>query len=49
VEAVAGHRTLGGAVMRASMGAHTLDQAPDQNGVLATVEFTVDCDAFTTR
>ena len=47
--AIAADRKLGGAVMRATMGAGSLRQVPDQNGLVATVEFAVDIDAFSGR
>ena len=47
--AVAADRTLGGAVMRATMGASSLRQVPGTDGITALVEFTVDCDAYSGR
>lgn len=48
-EALAGDKTLSGAVMKAMLGAHTLRQAQDSRGALATVVFEVAVDAFTRR
>lgn len=45
--AIAADRRLGGAVMRAQMGAWQLSQVPDQYGQKAAITFTVDVDAFT--
>lgn len=42
-------KTLGGAVMKASLGAATLRQAQDSRGALATVVFEVAVDAMTRR
>lgn len=42
-------RTLGGIVMHARVGSHSLDQGPYQDGLRAAVEFTVDVRAFTGR
>lgn len=47
--AVAADRTLGGAVMRATMGASSLRQVPETDGITALVEFTVMCDAYSGR
>jgi hypothetical protein len=47
--AIAADRRLGGTVMRATMGASSLRQVPDQNGLVATVEFAVDIDAYSGR
>lgn len=50
--AVAADRTLGGTVMRAVIGAPSLLQSSDPaypQGITATVEFMVDCDAFSGR
>jgi hypothetical protein len=46
--AIAADRTLGGAVMRASVGASSLFQEP-ADGMRAVVQFSVDCDAYTGR
>jgi len=40
---------LGGAVMRARLGTHTLTQDQTPNGAQASVLFGIDCDAFTGR
>jgi hypothetical protein len=41
--------TLGGAVMNARLGIHHLTQRATQRGIVASVAFAVDCDAFTRR
>ncbi|MFD1656995.1 hypothetical protein ACFSL4_01775 [Streptomyces caeni] len=46
-EAIARDRTLGGAVLQATIGSTSLRQTQDSRGVTATVVFSVDCDAFT--
>jgi hypothetical protein len=48
-EALAGDRTLGGLVLRASMADHTLRQLQDNRGGVVRVEFTVAIDAYTVR
>lgn len=47
--AVAADRKLGGAVMRATIGASSLRQVPETDGITALVEFAVECDAFSGR
>lgn len=47
--AVAADRTLGGAVMRANIGAHTLAQDQNSAGAQATIVAGIACDAFTGR
>jgi hypothetical protein len=47
--AIAADRKLGGAVMRASVGDHSLHQDAMQRGQRAIVEFMVTADAFTGR
>ena len=42
-------RTLGGTVLRAMVGSHTLTQDQTDRGAQAVVVFGVDCDAFTGR
>lgn len=44
--AIATDRTLGGTVMRAMIGGHTLSQGFTQSGAQATVTFDVSCDAY---
>lgn len=44
--AIAADRTLGGTVMRAMIGAHSLSQGFTQNGAQASVVFDVTCDAY---
>lgn len=46
---LAADKTLGGVVMSASIGEHTLRQDQTSAGAAATVLFTVSCDAFTQR
>lgn len=45
--AVAADRTLAGTVMEAWAGSHSLRQEQGTKGAVATVEFAVECDAFT--
>jgi hypothetical protein len=45
--AVAANRQLGGAVMRAMIASHSLDQAQTDRGAQAAVAFEVSCDAYT--
>lgn len=47
--ALAADKTLGGAVMKATLGAHVLRQAQDSRGAVATVVFEVAVDAMTRR
>lgn len=47
--AIARDRTLGGLVLRAGIGGHSLMQEQTDRGIQATVVFTVDCDAFAVR
>jgi hypothetical protein len=47
--AIAADRRLGGAIMRASMGDHSLHQTAMQRGQRAIVEFMVQVDAYTGR
>lgn len=42
-------RTLGGVVMRATIGTSSLRQVPDQRGITALVEFGVEIDAYSGR
>jgi hypothetical protein len=42
-------RTLGGTVMRASIGSHTLTQQQTSRGANVAISFEVDLDAFTIR
>ncbi|HEY9375174.1 hypothetical protein [Streptomyces sp.] len=44
--AIAADRTLGGTVMRAMIGSHSLSQGFTQSGAQATVTFEVACDAY---
>jgi len=44
--ALASDPRLGGAVMMASLGTHSLSQPQTQQGALAEIVFGVDCDAF---
>ncbi|MFI6560395.1 hypothetical protein [Streptomyces sp. NPDC050534] len=44
--AIAADRRLGGAVMRAMISSHSLDQAQTQQGAQASVMFDVSCDAY---
>lgn len=44
--AIAADRKLGGAVMRAMISAHSLDQAQTTQGAQALVMFDVSCDAY---
>ncbi|MEV6791249.1 hypothetical protein AB0M87_04440 [Streptomyces sp. NPDC051320] len=48
-EAIARDETLGGVVLRAMVGSHTLTQDQTSNGAQAVVAFGVDCEAFTGR
>lgn len=47
--AIAADRRLGGAVMRAQMGAWSLTQTPDEYGQKSAITFTVEIDAYTGR
>lgn len=47
--AVAADRKLAGTVMRAVYGTQSLRQEQRPDGAVATVEFTVECDAYTSR
>jgi hypothetical protein len=47
--AIAANRTLNGAVMRAVIGSHSLQQDQTDKGAQAVIVFTVDCDAYTGR
>lgn len=47
--AIARDRTLGGAVMRAMIGSHSLTQGQTSDGAQAVVVFTVECDAYSGR
>lgn len=46
-DAVAANRTLNGAVMRASIGSHSLAQYQTDQGAQAVITFAVDCDSYT--
>jgi hypothetical protein len=47
--AIARDRTLGGAVMRAMVGSHSLTQGQTSDGAQAVVVFEVSCDAYSGR
>lgn len=47
--ALAVNRTLNGAVMRAMIGSHSLNQGQTDAGAQAVIVFTVECDAYTGR
>ena len=47
--AIAQDRTLGGAVMRALVGSHSLTQGQTADGAQAVVVFEVSCDAYSGR
>lgn len=47
--AISTDRTLGGTVMRATIGTSSLRQVPDQKGITAVVEFGVEIDAYSGR
>jgi hypothetical protein len=46
---IAANRTLGGTVMRAMIGSHSLTQWQTKDGAQAVVSFEVSCDAYTGR
>lgn len=48
-EALSANRTLNGAVMRATIGSHSLNQDQTDAGAQAVVVFTVECDSYTGR
>lgn len=47
--AIAADRRLGGTVLSAMVGSHSLSQDLGQQGAQAVVTFTVDCDSYTGR
>jgi hypothetical protein len=48
-DVLAGDSRLGGAVMLAALGAHTLSLPQTPQGVMAQIVFGVECDAFSAR